>query len=112
LAYDPQVGLVTSNTYGAASSSQSRTVGALTAHHSPRVVVPLLHVVQTTKRNLELYEVPYSEHSNYYELREFVEFLRPTCIVPTVLLTHLPSHPAVVSAYARFWHSPMIVDKF
>lgn len=41
-------------------------------------------VKHTTKRNLELYEVPYSEHSNYYELREFVEFLRPSCIVPTV----------------------------
>ncbi|KAG7011065.1 DNA ligase 6, partial [Cucurbita argyrosperma subsp. argyrosperma] len=37
-----------------------------------------------SKDSLEIHLVPYSEHSNYNEIREFVKFLKPRRVVPTV----------------------------
>lgn len=37
-----------------------------------------------SKDSCEIHLVPYSEHSNYEELREYVKFLKPKRVVPTV----------------------------
>ncbi|XP_074294375.1 DNA cross-link repair protein SNM1 [Silene latifolia] len=55
-----------------------------------------------SKGNIQVYGVPYSEHSSFTELKEFVQFLKPRKIIATVNISNAASREKQQS-YFKQW---------
>ncbi|XP_075224374.1 uncharacterized protein LOC142326088 isoform X2 [Lycorma delicatula] len=59
-------------------------------------------IIPRGERKIRIYDVPYSEHSSFAELRRFVQFTRPDEIIPTVNVGSVSSRKEMDS-YFKSW---------
>ncbi|CAO2829824.1 unnamed protein product [Amaranthus hypochondriacus] len=58
-----------------------------------------------TKGNIQIFGVPYSEHSSFTELQEFVQFVRPNKIIPTVNISNAANREKQQSYFKQWLNS-------
>ncbi|KAJ0230559.1 DNA cross-link repair protein SNM1 [Hirschfeldia incana] len=73
--------------------------------YSEKVGEHLDLIKPTSRGKVTIYGVPYSEHSSFTELREFVQFLKPDKIIPTVNISNAESREKMQSCF-REWLRP------
>ena len=56
------------------------------------------------EKNIILMEIPYSEHSSFSELKNFVEALKPNKVIPTVNVGN-PNTRSLMNSYLNKWKS-------
>ncbi|XP_010556329.1 PREDICTED: DNA cross-link repair protein SNM1 [Tarenaya hassleriana] len=59
----------------------------------------------SSKGNIAIYGVPYSEHSSFTELCEFVQFLKPDKIIPTVNVSNAGTREKMQSHFREWLRS-------
>ncbi|KAK9669803.1 hypothetical protein RND81_13G155200 [Saponaria officinalis] len=62
-----------------------------------------------SKGNIQVYGVPYSEHSSFTELQDFVQFLKPKKIIATVNISNAASREKQQS-YFRQWLNGRVLE--
>lgn len=62
----------------------------------------------TSNGNITIYGIPYSEHSSFTELKRFVQFLKPTEIIPTVNVERSAKRNSMMKYFRQWLSEPSV----